>query len=513
MKIKNKQFDALALVSLVNSIIAIIAVALCVYGFNRSELISAPSIFISILLMISVIISSHFSWRFEQSELSYLNCLLSVYIWPRLAQYSVAPDIVIFPADSIGGQNLSIGLFWFTAFYIVTVFAFTLARRFFRAKNLALQHSSNRLKTKIIVGALVVIIGFLVEGHFLISSSNSPYQLFENQTASDSSAAKALNVFVAIDTSLVFLTYFVFVAISKSSQWKKIFGLTILLAVIHWPFFEISALFGSRGAGIKTIHVLLVMVLLFPKDWKVFSCAFSLGVACVIVSLLDFSAATQMRDFKRKMDAPFWEEITSRVASEARFKAHSKEKQTPLADILNRIGSLDYFVVTLSRSPAPGCIEDKIALRQQAKSVANWLALGTPFPEAKYGSPSKFGQCYRPHYPRQVRLNNENWTMAGTIFQFIGGFGLLIVGVYAFAVNAAQMMARKYNNLFTRISYITSFSTLSASPLFIMGLDHFVISLGTIALRIMFFCIIFYVAFWGIKHLGRMKLRKPKAAT
>ena len=210
-----------------------------------------------------------------------------------------------FSGNSIGAQNLSIGLFWFTAFYIVTVSAFTLARRFFSDRALALQHSSDSINTKIIVSAFVVIVGFLVEAYFLMSPSNSIYQLFENQISSHSPAIKALNVFVAIDTSLVFLTYFVFVAISKSSKWKNIFGLTILLVIIHWPFFELSALFGSRGAGIKTVHTLLIVVLLFPKDWKVFSCAALLGLTCIIVSTANFSSATQMRSFKNNSGRAF----------------------------------------------------------------------------------------------------------------------------------------------------------------------------------------------------------------
>ena len=204
--------------------------------------------------------------------------------------------------------------------------------------------------------------------------------------------------------------------------------------------------------------------------------------------------------------------MTSRMDFEHRTRPRPGKNDTPVVDILNRMGTLDYFIVTLSRSPAPGCIEDKIALKQQVKTVANWLALGTPFPEARYGSPSKFGQCYRPNYKRQVRLNNEIWTMAGTIFQFIGGFGLLMVGIYAFALNIAQLMARKTNNLFAQMSYLATFGALSSSPMFIMGLDHFVIMVGTVALRIMFFCLILYTTLLAFKHLNRRKLRKPKAA-
>lgn len=517
MKSDLTKFEPVLLIHLANCLIALVATYFAITGPNENALITEAS-FLPLILICAIILgTSIFCWRFDQKELSFIVFLLTIHFWPRIAQYGIFPQSVYFPANGIGAEDISTALWWFTAFFSTIVFTFVVVSIFLRKQQWSSSFDSSQpLRLKIIVCSIIFLMAVLVEFHFLVNLDNSPYQILEQTPENKFYITKLLNTLLGADSVLILLIFFSIGLISTSFNLKTVLLVSALVFVVIGPFSVLSAFYGSRGVSIKIITMLVALIIIFRSDWKVFWTSTIIGGFCFIIGILFFNSATAMRDFwmlekpleyaGQKSEGVYLDQFienfnvfTQPTLAETDGEASVRNIYLIL-DIFGRLGSVDYIVVTLSRPADDSCMAEQVNISRQAKSVVNWIMIGTPFPEAKFQSPNFFSNCFRPEYAAQVRLNNEIWTTPGILFQFLGAYGLAGIALLSLLVIFCQFLLINKFGYPGFILYLFMMPNLSGSLIFMLGLDHQIITLATITLRIGFILFVIYLIELTYKH-------------
>ena len=472
------KLSPLGLLHLANFIGALLALTLLITFAEETRYTDRTSIAPTTVLVSIYIASTFFSWRFQQQDLAFVNSLFSIHIWPRLIQYSVWPDSVEMPATNVTAQEVTAAIWRFDA-YMATFYASVMLTSFLLVKRAKpFNFFSDKNVKKMTVCLLALIAAAMFENFYFIQLANSPYIPFDRQIDTGTPVLKFLITVLSQDTALLLLLLFGYAAMKGTNKSSQALLISAVLLTATVFFILSSSSLGSRGGGIKILTWLLVLTVIFRESWRLFLLSACIAVTCLSLNFVQYDKITISRS-TLTTDAQETDAGTN-------IPKNFAGQQSALITVMNRLGIFDYLIVTLSRPAEENCRKNTANLTTQIKAIGNWVAIGTPFPEAKRQSPAAFHSCFRPEFPSQSRLNNEIWTTPGIFHQFFQPFSLLLMAVFGgFIVCLNHILKFKVGRV-GQVLNAFSLPTLSGLALFAMGLDHAVVSTATVVLRVSF---------------------------
>ena len=493
--------NAQAIIQIGGSIIVIAIFASLVASNSQNTLLDLEakrSLFAFSIIFLAL---SYFSIKQKSIELQTFLFWHFLFFWPRVFQYEFFADIISLPVPLISEIEFSKGIFLycltFTCFAVGLLFP-----TFSKTQNLEKPKLNFDLRILFILSLLVILFSFLEFIYFTLPE-NSPYTLMVSQTREQSSAVLVFFTVFGADTFLILFLALAFHTVTESKTLQKQVYIWVWVCSICILYSYLSALIGSRSGGFKIAILSVVIAILINAR----------GKQTLFIGLIFIVFCGSAISFAKIGDES---RTQIRIAYQTGTNVDSVKNlqiDQNVMRIFNRMGLSDYFISSLGSTPPSQCLDEYITIKSQAKTVANFIALGTPFPEHLRQTPNKYGLCFRPNdksnFHETQLYNSEPWGAFGMLYHLIGELVLPLCLLLGATVSFTLRSLLSNNSLLAWVSFFVFVPHFINGLYFAMGLDHFIITTITMILRVVFAASTLFVAVHCIK-LAERYIKKPK---
>ena len=502
------RLDAQAIVQIGGSIIVIAIFASLAASYSQTTLLDPKAKQSLLAFSIVFLTFSYFSIKQKSIELQIFLFWHFLFFWPRVFQYEFLADTISLPVPLISEIEFSKGI----VLYCLTFTCFAvgmLLPTFSKNQNLEKPNINFDFRILIILSLLVILLSFF-EFKFFTLPENSPYTLLATQTREQSSAALIFFTVFGADTFLTLFLALAFHSMTEPEAAKKQIYILVYICSVCIFYAFISALIGSRSGGFKIAILSITIAILINARGKQ-----SLFIGLVFIVFCSSAILFAKIGDDSRVKIKVANQTSSSVESVK--NRHIDHNANPnVIRILDRMGLSDYFISSLGSTPPSQCLEEYINIKSQAKTVANFIALGTPFPENLRQTPNKYGLCFRPNDKSNLSstqyYNSEPWGAFGMLYHFIGELVLPLCLFLGATVSFTLRCLLSNNSLFAWVSFFVFVPHFINGLYFAMGLDHFTVTTITLTLRVVFAASTLFVAVHCIK-LAECFIKKSKNFT
>lgn len=477
---------------LVMSSLAILSINSNLYNINT---------YLYNLLIISILFAAYIFSKGRCHNIVQVLCILFyIYILPRLTGFAILPELVNFPhAVNFTVDEINKGLSEFIMFLTMFLLGILVLNK--RKIIRPYSYDAKNLKFVIVCLFLIFCLAMTFEYQVFSREDVSVYSLGINDKANLPMLVKVLTVFISSDVILFFILFFAqldFDSKGKSTADKIIVSILVIISILIYIY--VSTLLGSRGAGVRIILFTMAIFLVLKNDVnhiKIFCRSGTVVTIAICISFFAFPVGEKKRTFDYNSHAP--------AESHSR-ESHSSKGINPVAiQLFNRLGILDYFIITLAREPKISCKEKYLTFSYSLKSVANFVMPGDPFQDAKLKTPEIFGICYSDKTPEtMVRRTSELWTLPGISKHHLGSWsyvGVFIAGVLL-AFGSISLISSK-NGLMHMIYGFYIF-IMPYLVFFSMGIDHTLNTMITFFLRLSLAAMLIQIIFSAEQRIRKL---------
>lgn len=419
-----------------------------------------------------------------------------IFILPRFLVYALKPDMVVFP----GGIDFTLaeinqGLCPLSL-CLVLFFLGIAATTFY--PNKIIPEKPNRSIPPAAVMILFIIFASLVlfQNQIFSRPDVSFFTLGINEKSQLHIIFKILTTVLSADVILFIILYAYLSSAGdqqSSNRWK---WAILLCAWLGSALFVLDAsLLGSRGSGIRIVQFAVSLFLVLQnQNKKIFLHAALLSAFAIIFNLAMFGTANVNRvvmsgkisTIKGLNEAKIKNKSPDEIIENIKKKAEKENSAIgSLGHLMNRLGTLDYFLITLSRTPEPNCQEKYLNLQYAARNTINFLMPGDPYEAERLNTSNVFGLCYGgKKIETMERRTSEIWTWFGVSKWVFPTFNYLIVFLGGLLMGAGALLLKGGQSHYMKIAYSFYIFIAPSLVLFSMGLDHTANTTITFILRL-----------------------------
>ncbi len=412
-----------------------------------------------------------------------LSILCYVYILVRLVIFSSFPEIVYFPHGlDFSVAEINRGLAQFTIF-LTLFFSGILV---FNKKNNKVDYLGGTKNFKFIVFGLFLIFLLIITLEYEIFSRKdvSVYSLSINENVNLPIYIKVLTVFLSADVFLFLIIYFFHCSLNSNSVCnfdKRIIFTITLISIFTYVF--TSSMLGSRGSSVRIVLFCIALYLILKNDKNqvnIFFRSMVLIIVAVTLNLFLFSTAERFRSHYYN-------------SAQTEMKVTQENDKPVLVQLFNRLGVLDYFLITLSKKINPPCAEKYLTFSYSMKVTANFIFHGDPFKDAKMKTPEIFGVCYgNKTVENMKRRTSEIWTLPGIAKYHFRSWQYIAVFFAGSLLTIGAIFIQNFKGDFSMICYGFYIFIAPYLSFFSMGIDHSINTAITFFLRLSFAIFILY---------------------
>lgn len=487
------------------SLLAIIALISLTFIDKDNRFIDEGSKIVLSCFIVSFVIASYLSIALSSVELQLFNIFHGIIFWPRIFQFAQYEEKVVFPlnftvfeklgivADDLTSGDIYQGFLLYFLFYIAFACSLLLPQ-IIRNRQYKVPNSTND-KLALCCATVFFIVSICLEATVFGNPEYSPYnQTFESKNTLNAFYKISVVIF-GTDTSLLILTFFACKSLKKSSSKLLFVGILALCIFATILFIFTLALNGSRGPSFTvfmcTITFLIIMRPNIKQKYLLISiCFLSIATSIWSSAVGDISRAILKQGKNSSYTAQcllFTECLDKKTVG-----------RTVNADFiwskLDRLAVTDYALISLSSDPNPDCVSTRINLTRQLKHVANFLMIGTPYPEALRSSANEFTQCFIDFENPSQAYNAEPWSAPGMLMTLFGHVGLLLVFIAGLFVCYMNRLLISRSNMFSACYFALIMPSLGNGVFFLMGFDHLFNTFSVLFIRLFVFGLFVYVS-------------------
>lgn len=409
-----------------------------------------------------------------------------IFIFPRVLGYQYFPEFVEFPfGEGIGVDDINKGLFYILLGTFFLLGGMIMADRLWPVRKVELATARQAPSYQMIkVWIAVFFIELMLEAYVTMGLGISPLALDKIHQYEGNYLIMGLRTIIGVDTAiLAFFTYVVFARgdVTRKQEWYWV----IVVSFIYMIYLTLT---GSRSGILRILMILLSVMLVFRAGrWIEVPKLISSFIVIVVLGYLSFSiggviklsTVLEHRDIYKnaifKTDDTTVASLPSKVPPKAQ-ELKIDHNSIP-ASILNRLGVLDYAILVITQPADNQCLTRFMNVQYVLMNVANSLAPGEVFPEAKINTSRVFSVCYRGMSFNELLTsgyNSEFWTIWGLGFLMFGWWGglafLLASGVvmHVFYAIVWKWFPKNVEPYYATL-YVFTFPFLVVLS---MGLDH-----------------------------------------
>lgn len=462
-----------------------------------STLYDTTTYFYNILIIAVLVLSYWYSSHKNSPLLQFTIIQFYVFILPRFLVYAFKPDMVVFP----GGIDFSLaeinqGLCPMTLSF--ALFFLGMASAIFYSKSQPSSEPDNTIQPSVIIYLFVIYACLVIFQNQIFSRPDvSFFSLGIDEKSQLHIIFKILTTVLSADVFLFIIIYLYLNSLKDPKVSKGWGGVFLLCAWLASAIFVIDAsLLGSRGAGIRIVQFAVAIFLIMQtQNKRIFINAALLSVFVVFINLTFYGTAQINRILMSsevsvkpdETDPSVRKNLSDKNITDIRNK-ESKNKSSPFSHLMNRLGILDYFLITQVRSPEVNCQNKYLTIEYAIKNTANFLAPGNPYEEARLNTSNAFGLCFGGITLDSMKhRTSEIWTWPGLskliypkaylLLVFLGGIFL------AMGIPILKKIFTQQNH-YLDLSLAFYIFLMPNLVLFTMGLDHTMNTSITFVLRL-----------------------------
>lgn len=464
------------------------------FFFYKSELYNKITLFYNLLIIFILFIGYILSKGKCRSIIQVICVLFYLYILLRMIVFSFSPEVVQFPLGlELSLEEINYGLAKFSLFLAIFLMGIILVNG---RKTISYDFGGEK-NFKFIIICLFVCFLFSIYFEYSIFSRKdvSVYSLGIDESANLAIYTNIFTVIISADVLLFLILYYFQVSFYSRNitliDKRFVFIITLISIIIY---ISISIMLGSRGAGIRVVLFIIALFLVLKNEdshFKFFVRSGSIVLITVALNLLLFPLAEQNRSH-----------YYNSAQSQTNLSLEkNKNLLTSAVQIFNRLGVLDYFIITSSREVKPVCKEKYLTFSYATKVIVNFIMPGDPFEDAKLKTPEIFGICYSEKTIETMkRRTSEIWTLPGIAKHYFGSWKYVIVFLSGTCLALGAVFLQSFRNDFSLICY--SFYVFISPNLifFSMGIDHSLNTFITFLIRLTFAMSLLYLIYCAERY-------------
>lgn len=493
------------------SVLAIIALISLTFVDEGNRFIDEGSTIVLSCFIVSFVIASYLSIALSSVELQLFNIFNGIIFWPRIFQFAQYDEMVVFPLNFTAFEKLDIvgddltssdiyhGFLIYFLFYIAFACSLLLPQ-IIRNRQYKVPDTTNE-KLVLCCATVFFIISICLEATVFGNPEYSPYNQTFDSKSTLSIFYKISVVIFGTDTSLLILTFFACKSLKRTSSKSHFVCILALCIFASILFIFTVALNGSRGPSytifMSTITFLVIMRPNVKQKYLLISiCSLSIATSIWSSAIGDISRTTL-----KKGESPIYTVeclLFNKCSDEKTLNANSFWSK------LDRLAVTDYALISLSSNPNPDCVSTRISLTRQLKHMANFLMVGTPYPEAVRSSANEFTQCFIGFENPSQAYNAEPWTAPGMLMTLFGHVGLLLIFIAGLFVCYINRLLINQSNMLSAYYFALIMPSLGNGVFFLMGFDHFFTTFCVLFVRLCAFGLFVFTSKVILKTLQQL---------
>ena len=449
------------------------------------------SLWLFLFLALQFLVSLKLTNNMTFPNIAVIIINFSIFVFPRSLEYLYKPQFVVFPLiEHVDKAMFNRGLLYFVAGNALLLIGIHTGGAVLNNTTNSELHKSSAAKSSIQRDLLPLAVIFVLslgmqilcqclEGISVIGETNkTQYHLL----------VQVLCLLFSIDTALVC------VVVACVVSWKYIKKKEF---VCFWGILALylgtTVYFGSRVGILRALLAAATAFLVSHANMDIY---LSKLKACTIVMLLAFVSCIAFISYKtgssnrsnlgiKSLESNGTKNKISEIVIERRIQETKNDKKKlndPLflcSSIMNRLGTLDFAVLTssLNRSGLPVSVYG--SLTYTLKSIANSVP-GTPFPDADLNTSQVHDIVFSGRKEVEVKKGgyfSRPWTIWGlsTLFTESWWGYAALMAMFGFLMHALYWMTTRIKNHYAVYVQILLLCVVLPLIYFTMGVDHSVI--------------------------------------